>query len=129
MPTPVEKIINVFHSKFQSKTELIPELEQQFLYNALADFEVDLYPLPYDESNNTFEKILSSPEVLLLGTLMYKAYLGRERDRVLKLNNIIGRDIKLTAMGNSKSSMNQAYDGVVKEATLLIDKLKDISFD
>lgn len=127
-PTKYEDILKSFHSKFQSKTEIFPELEKQFFLTALGDFEIDLYPLEYDEDAETIEESLSRPEINVLGLLMYKAYLGRERDRILKLNNIIGRDIKLTGMGNSKSQINKAYEEISGEVAESINKLKDNSF-
>ena len=129
MSTPFEKIQNVFHSKFQSKIELMPELEQQFFINAISDFEVELYPLPFNEESFDIEEDLSYPEINLLGTLMYKEYLHRERDKTLKLNNIVGKDIKLTAMANSKYAMNTAYSSILSEIAEKIGKLKSLNFE
>src|SRR5690606_32976665 len=126
---PFEKIQNVFHSKFQSKIELMPELEQQFFINAISDFEVELYPLPFNEESFDIEEDLSYPEINLLGTLMYKEYLHRERDKTLKLNNIVGKDIKLTAMANSKYAMNTAYSSLLSEIAEKIGKLKSLNFE
>lgn len=129
MSTPLSKIQSVFHSKFKSKNEIIPELEIQYFLNALSTFELDLYPLPFDETSEEIENDLSRPEILLLGTLMYKEYLSQERDRILKLNNIIGRDIKLTGSGDSKSNINKTVTELENQITVMIDKLKNNNFE
>jgi hypothetical protein len=128
MATPKSKVIDKFHSKFQSPIALPSALEDEFLLTAIGDFELDLYDLNYDDVGGQFPSDLSNKEINVLGTLMYKAYLNRERDRILKLNNIIGRDIKLTAMAESKAQINKAYEQVCGEVNNLINKLKDNSF-
>ena len=129
MPTPVEKIINTFYSKFQSKVELDEGLVYQFLLSSAAEFSADLYPLSTFEDEYYIDQDLNMAEIELLGALMYKQYLHREKDKVLKLNNIVGRDIKLTSMGNSKYAMNTAYKDLLDEIAIKIDKLKPMVFD
>lgn len=132
MTTPYEKIQNVFHSSFQSKTEIVPELERQFFINAIGDFSLDLYELDYtiDTENNEIEIVqdLTQSEVNLLGKLMYKYYLHRERDRIMKLNNIVGRDIRLTGMSDTKQVINKMYDNLVNEIAVIMTKLKDNTY-
>lgn len=129
MPTPIEKAINTFYSKFQSKIELDEDLVYQFLINSVAEFSTDLHPLNFTDDQEYIVEDLSYPEIDLLGTLMYKQYLHREKDKILKLNNIVGRDIKLTSMGNSKYAMNTAYKDLLGEIAIKIDKLKPMVFD
>ena len=102
MPTPFEKIQNSFHSKFQSKTILNPELEKQFFFEAIGVFSLELYDLDYIEISEEIKQDLKQHHINLLGHLMYKSYLGRERDRMLKLNNIIGKDVQMTGLSDSK---------------------------
>lgn len=128
MSTPRSKITDVFHTKFQSTYIMPYELESQFLINAISEFELDLYKLEYDESLEMFEDDLSRPEINLLGMLMYKSYLGRERDRILKLNNIVGKDIKLTSMADSKRTMGDAVRELDDEIDDIKNKLKNNSF-
>lgn len=129
MSTPYSKIANVFHSKFQSKSEIPNGLEEQFFLNALGEFELELYPLTYDEVNKVIEQDLSRSEINVLGTLMYKQYLSREHDRILKLNNIYGRDVRLTGLGDSKTKSLQTLQEISAEITRTLDKLKDNNFD
>lgn len=128
MTTPYSKIQNVFHSSFQSQTEILPELEKQFFINAIGDFSLDLYSLNYDLDSYEIEHDLSQAEINLLGKLMYKYYLHRERDRIMKLNNIVGRDIKLTGMSDTKQVINKMYSNLIDEIDLMMTKLKDNTY-
>jgi hypothetical protein len=129
MSTPYEKIVSVFHSKFHSKTIILPELEIQYFLNAQGAFELDLFPIEFDEVNEVIANDLNKSEILVLGALMYKEYLSQERDRILKLNNIIGRDIKLTGAGDSKSNINKTMSELENQIAVMIDKLKTNVFD
>ncbi|WP_257474755.1 hypothetical protein [Bacillus velezensis] len=60
---------------------------------------------------------------------MYKDYLGRYRDRALKLNNIVGRDIQLTGLSNTKAQVNRSYEDLVDEIEKKMSKLKVNNFD
>ncbi|ANB49243.1 hypothetical protein P9G40_18765 [Bacillus velezensis] len=127
--TPYEKIINVFHSMFQSN-EILPDgLEQQFFINAVGEYETELTELGYDDKSNTFKEPLTSPQIQILGMLMYKGYLGRYRDRALKLNNVVGRDIQLTGLANTKAQVNRAYEDLIDDIEKKLSKLKMNNFD
>ncbi|MBN7742663.1 hypothetical protein JYA35_08670 [Bacillus velezensis] len=127
--TPYEKIINVFHSMFQSN-EILPDgLEQQFFINAVGEYETELTELGFDEESNTFKDPLTSPQIQILGMLMYKGYLGRYRDRALKLNNVVGRDIQLTGLANTKAQVNRAYEDLIDDIEKKLSKLKMNNFD
>mgnify|MGYP001267560632 CR=1 FL=1 len=126
--TTRKDVINFFHTEFQSKKELPDGLENQFFLKAIAEFELELYPLKYDSANESFDSNLDLMEQSLLGKIMYKHYLSREKDRILKLSNIVGKDISLTATGLSKSYIIQAHEDVVSEIHILINKLKESSY-
>jgi hypothetical protein len=128
MGTPYVKVQSVFHSKPQEKKALPEGLEEQFFINAVGDFETDLYPLHILEDNSLQEDLTNS-EIQVIGLLMYKHYLERELDRILKLNNIIGRDIKATGLGDSKSNTNKRLESLKEEIDKKISKLKPLTFD
>ena len=128
MTTPYVEVQDVFHSKFQEKKELPAGLEAQFFKNAVGDFITDLYPLNIIEDNSLQEE-LALPEIQLLGALMYKNYLERELDRILKLNNIVGRDIKLTGLGDSKSTTKKRLEEVLKDIDKRMSKLQPLTFE
>lgn len=129
MTTPKSSVLNYFHTEFQSSIELDAGLENQFLLKAIGDFELDLYPIKYDSEANEFDYDLSIIEQSLLGKLMYKHYLSRERDRILKLNNIVGKDISLTSVGQSKSTIIKASENLKIEIDEILHKLKTSSFN
>lgn len=129
MATPYEKIQRVFHASFQSKTEIPFDLEIQFLINAIGDFSLDLYEIEYNDESKEIVEDLSQAEINLLGKLMYKYYLSRERDRMVKLSNIVGKDIQLTGMGDSKRVINLMYENVSNEIASMIHKLKTNTYE
>lgn len=129
MTTPAQSVLDYFYTEFQSTKVLDEGLVKQFLLKSVGEFELNLSPLSYDGGTDTFDSVLSSIEMILLGKLMYKHYLSREKDRVLKLNNIVGKDISLTAMGSSKSEMRQAYEEVDYEIERMISRLKTNSYN
>nr|WP_276532214.1 hypothetical protein [Bacillus licheniformis] len=114
---------------FQSTEELPESLERQFLLNAISEYELELTPLNFDKITLDFKSPLTYPQIQILGMLMYKNYLGRYLDRVLKLNNVIGRDIQLTGLANTKAQVNRAYEGLCEEIGIKMSKMKEIKFD
>lgn len=129
MSTPYEKILKSFHSQFKSKYAILPELEEQYFINALGDYELELASLTYDEIAKEIAEDLTKPQINILGALMYKYYKKQELDGVLKLNNIVGKDIALTSMGDSKSQMNKSYAVISLEIADALNKLKENSFN
>ncbi len=129
MTTPKSEVITNFHTEFQSPTALDSSLENQFLLKAVADFELNLYEVNYDSTNETFNNDLNQIEKSALGKLMYKHYLSRERDRVLKLNNIVGKDIKLTSMADSKRTIMKTHEELELEIDKLFSRMKNNSFE
>lgn len=127
--TTYDEIINVFHSRFQSN-EILPDgLEYQFFKNAIGEYETDLTELGFDKETKDFKEPLSPAQIQILGRLMYKDYLGRYRDRALKLNNVVGRDIQLTGLANTKAQVNRAYEDLVEDIEKKMSKLKVNNFD
>ncbi|MBM7598094.1 hypothetical protein JOC34_000451 [Virgibacillus halotolerans] len=128
MATPKKLVVDSFHTEFMSTTVLHSELEDMFLLKAIGDFELELDSLDYNDSVGEFDRDLIRPEITVLGLLMYKHYLGREKDRVMKINNIVGKDIKLTSMADSKRIIAKAYHDAFDEADEMMGKLKDGSY-
>lgn len=129
MATSKEDILKFFHTEFQSNAVLNEGLENQFFLKAIGDFELDLYPLLYNSTSSEFETSLSISEQSLLGKLMYKHYLSREKDRILKLNNIVGKDISLTSVGHSKSAIVKETENLSIEIEKQMSKLKTSTYN
>ncbi len=128
MTTPKQKVLDSFHTEFMDKSPLNASLENLFLLKSIGDFEVELYELDYDETNEIFNKDLKRYEISTLGALMYKHYVSREKDRILKLNNVVGKDIKITSMGDSKRTAIKNYEMAKDESYNMMEKLKGGSY-
>jgi hypothetical protein len=128
MSTPYKAIQDSFHSRFKSKSEIIPELEIQYLISALGEFELELFTLTYDETTQEIIEDLPRSQLNLLGILIYKYYKKQELDGILQLNNIVGKDIALTSMGDHKKVNQLAMTLLQKEISDMFNKIKDNSF-
>lgn len=141
MATPYEAFQNSFHSRMTSKYVIFPELEEQYFLNALGDFELQLYALTFTKTEveqeepfeepvyvSQIEENLSRSEIGLLGALMYKHYLSHKIDEVLQLQNIVGKDIALTGIGQSKQEYNRKYEVLQKEVKELFNGLKENTY-
>lgn len=91
----------------------LPEgLENEWFMSALAQYELEIDELNYNESTNKFSSKLNRSVVYTLGLLMYLEYVTRELSRAEKLNGFYGKDIHLTG---SDSSKNVTYKDLVLE--------------
>ncbi|OMD67466.1 hypothetical protein [Paenibacillus odorifer] len=128
MSTPYIKVQKSFYAKPQNRILFPIELEREFFNVALSEFELELYELDWNEDLEQFDKELTGAEINLLGRLMYIAYLERENDRIIKLTNIIGKDISLNGMGDSKRFTLQTISAQQSKASDLVHMLKTNSF-
>ncbi|MEK4006345.1 hypothetical protein [Paenibacillus sp. FSL H3-0333] len=126
--TTNEAILNNFYSRPQSKVYLDENLIKQFLENALSDYELELSDLEFDSTSGQFATMLNRSTINQLGALMYRYYLSRELDRVLKLTNIVGKDIGLTGMGDAKRTMQLRLTDLDKEIANRFNKMKTNSY-
>ncbi len=95
-----------------SKTALPEGLENEFFMSALAQYELEIKDLNYDDTNSQFNSKLDRSIVYTLGLMMYLEYVTRELSRAEKLNGFKGKDIQLTG---SDSSKNVTYKDLVLE--------------
>lgn len=95
-------VINSFHSHPMSKNLLPTGLEHQFFLNALAQYELEIQELGFDEETKEFTAKISRESVFTLGMLMYIEFLIRELSRIEKLNGFHGKDIQMTGSDGSK---------------------------
>lgn len=95
-------VINSFHSHPMSKNLLPIGLEHQFFLNALAQYELEIQELGFDEETKEFTAKISRESVFTLGMLMYIEFLTRELSRIEKLNGFHGKDIQMTGSDGSK---------------------------
>lgn len=126
--TTKDDVIRRFHTEFMSPTTLPSGLEVEWLKKAIGDFEEELYSLDFDEESESFTSKLKQSEISMLSRLMYKYYLKRDLDRILKLNNIVGKDLSLNAMGQAKAETRMTYEKWCFEIDKYLNKFKENSF-
>lgn len=110
--TTVNDVIQSFRSHPMAKTALPEGLENEFFMSALAQYELEIKELDFDETNLQFNSKLSRSIVYTLGLMMYLEYVTRELSRAEKLNGFYGKDIHLTG---SDSAKNITYKDLVLE--------------
>lgn len=129
-PTTFSEIERSFHSMPLTKYVIAPELEQEWLKTAVADYELDLgCDLQYDASSLTFSSKLSGQTVRILALMMYVSYLQRELSRVMALNGIYGKDIQITGADATKRITKQELEHENGRVQALLHKLKVHAFD
>lgn len=127
--TTKSDVIRSFHSHPMAKQALPEGLEDEFFLSALAEYELEIRQLNYDEDSGEFETTLNRAVVYTLGLIMYTEYLTRELSRLEKLQGFYGKDIHLT--GND-ASKNVTYKDLVFErerVQTLLHKQKTHSYN
>lgn len=124
-PTTFEEIQTSFHSMPLTKYALAPELEQEWLKTAIADYELELSrDLKYDDANLVFADKLDRSTVRALALMMYVSYLQRELSRVMALNGIYGKDISITGTDATKRVTKQELEYENNRVQELLHKMK-----
>lgn len=129
-PTTFEDIQRSFHTMPLTKYLIAPELEQEWLKIAVADYELDLScDLHYDKDNLTFEKELDASTARVLALMMYVCYLQRELSRVMALNSIYGKDIQITGTDATKRVTKLELEHEIYRVNERLHKMKQHCFD
>lgn len=105
-------VIQSFRTHPMAKKALPEGLEDEWFNSALAQYELDIDELNYDDENAQFASKLKSSVVYTLGLIMYMEYVTRELSRAEKLNGFKGKDIQLTG---SDASKNVTYKELIFE--------------
>lgn len=122
-------VIQSFRTHPMAKKALPEGLEDEWFNSALAQYELDIDELNYDDENAQFASKLKSSVVYTLGLIMYMEYVTRELSRAEKLNGFKGKDIQLTG---SDASKNVTYKDLLFEkerAQELLHKQKTHAFN
>ena len=91
----------------------LPEgLEDEWFNSALAQYELEIDELNYNDDVSEFDSKLKHSVVYTLGLIMYLEYVTRELSRAEKLNGFYGKDIQLTG---SDASKNVTYKDLIFE--------------
>lgn len=129
MATTEIDVINCFHSFPMAKKELPVGLEHQFFLNALAEYELEISELGYDETCAEFADTISRNAILTLGMIMYVNYLTRELSRIEKLNGFHGKDIQMTGSDGSKRITFADLELELDRVNSLLHKQKTHAFN
>ena len=129
MATTEIDVINCFHSFPMAKKELPSGLEHQFFLNALAEYELEISELGYDETREAFVDTISRNAILTLGMIMYVNYLTRELSRIEKLNGFHGKDIQMTGSDGSKRITLADLELELDRVNSLLHKQKTHAFN
>ena len=129
MATTEIDVINCFHSFRMAKKELPSGLEHQFFLNALAEYELEISELGYDETREEFVDTISRNAILTLGMIMYVNYLTRELSRIEKLNGFHGKDIQMTGNDGSKRITLADLELELDRVNSLLHKQKTHAFN
>lgn len=122
-------VINSFHSHPMSKKSLPIGLEHQFFLNALAQYEIEIAELGYDETTEEFSTKISRGTIFTLGMLMYVDFLTRELSRIEKLNGFHGKDIQMTGSDGSKRVTLADLQLEINRVNELLHKQKKHAFN
>lgn len=127
--TTENDVIQSFHSHPMSKNPLPIGLEHQFFLNALAQYELEITELGYDEVVEEFTSKIDRGAILTLGMLMYVEFLTRELSRIEKLNGFHGKDIQMTGSDGSKRVTLADLELEINRVNELLHKQKNHSFN
>lgn len=129
-PTTFEEIQTSFHAMPLTKYQLAPELEQEWLKTAVADYELEIScDLGYNEVELSFSDRLDRPVVRTLALMMYVSYLQRELSRVMALNGIYGKDISITGTDATKRVTKQELEFEHSRVQGMLHKLKNHCYE
>ena len=127
--TKKSDVIRSFHSHPMAKQALPEGLEDEFFLSALAEFELDIKNLEYDESSSEFSTTLDRAVIYTLGLMMYSEYLTRELSRLEKLQGFYGKDIHLTGNDASKNVTYKDLIGEQERVQMLLHKQKNHAYN
>ena len=84
-------VITSFQTHPMAKKALPEGLEDAWFLSALAQYELEIDDLDYNEATSKFSTKLNRSVVYTLGLLMYLEYVTRELSRAEKLNGFYGK--------------------------------------
>lgn len=116
--------INSFESTFQDKYPLPPSLELQWFQDALALYELEIDDLGYDAATDVFPPTVKAYQITTLGLMMKRSYCARELSRIVKMQNIVGKDVSLTGTGDQKRMSKEELEFEQARIEDLLNKQK-----
>lgn len=128
MATSAQNVIDSFESIMREKVALSTSLEQQWVLDSVAEYNLQIGTLNYNSTSFTFDEDLDQSVIMILGCLVKLRYLRREVSRVNKINNIITKDLTLNGSGDSKRMTIEEAKMEIEQTEKLINMLKTPSY-
>lgn len=128
MATSAQNVIDSFESIMREKVALSTSLEQQWVLDSVAEYNLQIGTLNYNSTSFTFDEDLDQSIIMILGCLVKLRYLRREVSRVNKINNIITKDLTLNGSGDSKRMTIEEAKMEIEQTEKLINMLKTPSY-
>lgn len=117
-------VIESFESTFQDKFVIPIELEMQWFKDALALYELEISELGYNAETDEFATDVKSYQIITLGLMMKRSYCARELSRIIKIQNIVGKDVSLTGTGDQKRVSKEELEFEQNRIDDLLNKQK-----
>lgn len=121
-------VLNCFRASFVDRHIIPEELEYQWFLNAVGEYSMEVGELEYDDILKEFTVPIPQIVMNILGAIMKRQYLEREVARVNKLNNIIGKDLKLNGSGDTKKYTMQELNMTNDKIRNWINKQKTSAY-
>lgn len=127
--TTIQDIRNVFDSTFVDKKIIGDDIFEQWFKMALGEYNREIEPLPYQNADYKFEIDLPQDVITLLGFIVKRYYCEREYNKIIKKNNIIGKDITLNATDSAKARAKEELNYINLKIEEYFSKLKPSAYN
>lgn len=104
MATTAQEIFNYFESSFQDKSIIPTTLEELWLKKAIAQYNIELGNLEFDETTLEFSTDIDAYIASTLAQYMKVYYMEREVSKVNKRVSIVSKDISIDGNNGSKTA-------------------------
>lgn len=110
MATTAQEIFNYFESSFQDKSIIPTNLEELWLKKAIAQYNIELGNLEFDETTLEFSTDIDAYIASTLAQYMKVYYMEREVSKVNKRVSIVSKDISIDGNNGSKTAAKNELD-------------------
>lgn len=110
MATTAQEIFNYFESSFQDKSIIPTNLEKLWLKKAIAQYNIELGNLEFDETTLEFSTDIDAYIASTLAQYMKVYYMEREVSKVNKRVSIVSKDISIDGNNGSKTAAKNELD-------------------
>ena len=125
MPVPKKIVIDKFHSCFKSRTEILEELENEFMDSAFAEYELEFgREIDYDENSKTINNNLKRTDILLIAKFMYRQHWQQQLSRFAEMKGLSTTEMSITGIADSKAMATKMQKIASEEINEIIHKMR-----